>query len=131
MTASTPVRRRDVRFQFNTAHATVEFLDADKDTVRAALLDLSAAGLAFETQDGTHGLCAGAVLRKATVRVGGCDLRGVLAIKGVRTAPTGRTRCGCLFYPESQEAELALMALLTGLEASGGASPDRPPVGRS
>lgn len=131
MSTQAPVRRRDGRFLFSTSEASVEFIGAGDVVVCAKLLDLSVAGLAFETDDAECVPDAGSVVRDVSVRVGACDLRGTLAIKGVRTAPTGQTRCGCLFYPESREAELALMALITGLESSGGVSADRPPVART
>jgi len=127
--AQAPVRRRDSRYRFES-EAVVEFLNDSGGLVRGHLLDISAAGLAFEIRTDAATLRAGSLIHDARVRVGECELHGTIAIKNVRAPAKDRTHVGCLFYPVSPAVEHALMSLLTGLGASGGESHERAPAPR-
>ncbi len=128
MSEQVPICRRDSRYRL-PKNAFIDLPLSEGRTVRAKLLDLSVAGLSFEAAEDVSHIEVGSVVYNAVVLVGDCSIRGVLAIRNSIAAAAGGPRFGCHFFPESPRFELAIMALLAGLECLGGEFVDQPPAG--
>jgi hypothetical protein len=107
-------RRRDPRLRLDPADASVELARPDGLRTRAALCDLSVAGLALRLADRAAAPAVGAVLAGVTVRVGSHEIAGDLLVRNVRPHDAG-AELGCLFYPTGPSNERALFAVLGAL----------------
>lgn len=81
------------------------------------LHDVSISGLSFVLNEEVPFVDEGTSLDGATVRVGGCTLRGDLLVMHVTPEMAPGSVCGALFYPASDEDLIKLKSLIAGIEA--------------
>jgi hypothetical protein len=125
MTRRTACRRTQRRFSISqaaTAFVEFECPPSSGNWLKLPLVDISVSGVSFGIIDELDSIDSGTSIGPVKIHLGNCEMAGEFLIMHVTPEGSGRTICGALFYPASDDDLIKLKSVVAGIETAGAAA---------